>query len=658
MTSRPEEDLANILFLSVLLGGALFILALAIVFSPVWGSFLIAIIWAYRHFTSPQMQEKKVRKDFEALYDQARSRTSTDPKAFRARLENSFGNAMIVDAGMALYALEGFERPPPPPPICNSIEGARYKDRLLQFLSKADDPVRANRFQDELVGLLPHAPDIHGPFIAIEQFSNEQIGSLADRFFSSDEFFKKLQLQLTHNLRDQKSVFPEDYQGDNAAYAYLKGTPLLPLAERTVGVKLEKRTHHTHIVAGSGWGKTTLLEYMIEQDLEDDCCVVVLDNQRQIIPALARRDVEDAVYLSPSHALGINLFDVGYASLRQERDGEQAINAIVELLEYVLGALMDAELTSKQQIVFQYAIQLAIAVPNPGIRELLNILNSKSLTDYEESIDTLPSTVQEFLRTEFGHDQFTSTKKEIGWRIWSMLKNPTLARIFSAPSNPVDMYRLLETKKLVLIDSDINLLSERGSSLFGRMFIAFMLQAARRRFQGKHRRVYFYIDEAPIYFDRNLATMLEQARKADIGIILAHQELEQARNRGLLSSLQGNTATKFAGGLSDADARSMASNMRVTAEFIKDQQPHHFALSMQGAGAFSVTIPKPAGGSERYDFDAFVQAMEQQYGYDATVAAEAPQVDEPERPPPQEEPTRQEPPKQEPPAPNTAPGDW
>jgi type IV secretory pathway VirB4 component len=267
----------------------------------------------------------------------------------------------------------------------------------------------------------------------------------------------------------------------------------------------------------------------------------------------------------------------------------------------------------------------------------MKILNARNMDAYADTIATLPPMVQTFFETEFTDEQFTRTKKEVGWRLWSMLKNPTFARIFSAPTNPIDMYDQMASKRLILIDSDVNLLSERGSSLFGRLFIAQVLQAARRRFKGTHRRVYLYIDEAPIYFDHNLATMLEQARKANIGVILAHQDLDQARSRNLLSSILGNTATKFAGGLSDADARIMAANMQTSAEFIKGQKKRSFAAYI-GGETYSVTADMDQVDLfNTRDVAVLKEEMERLYGYEpakAELYIPPPDGDPPVEPPP------------------------
>lgn len=238
---------------------------------------------------------------------------------------------------------------------------------------------------------------------------------------------------------------------------------------------------------------------------------------------------------------------------------------------------------------------------------------------FEETIEQLSPSAREFFRTEFGEKTYMETKREISWRVWSMMKNPTFARIFTATRNPVDMFAEMEERRLILIDTDADLL-QGASGFFGRIFIAQILQAAQRRFTGARRPVYLYVDEATAYFDENLAKMLETARKADIGIILAHQYLEQITSPAMYASIMANTATKFAGGVG-RDAVALAPVMHTTADFIRDQPPHHFAAYLKGKGTYSLSAPPNVIERAPKRSDDIRAEMERRYGYEPPVGS-------------------------------------
>lgn len=306
------------------------------------------------------------------------------------------------------------------------------------------------------------------------------------------------------------------------------------------GINLKNRFEHTHILGGSGHGKTQLIQYLIARDLEEDCCVVVLDNQRQMIPKLAGLGV-DMAYISPHLPLALNLFDFPRG------------HTTIPLLQYVLSALMEAPLTPKQELIFQFGVALVLALKG-NIMTFLRVLE-----DEQFDLSGVDDTTRLFFETNFYDRQYKQTKQEISWRIWSLLKNPVIRDMFSADVNKVKLDHEL-SRKLILIDADVDLL-QSYSGLFGRFFLAQLLQVAQNRFAGAQRPVYVYIDECYFYLDQSIVSMLETARKAKMGLVLAHQYLGQIKEPRVREAIMSLTATKYAGGLSPSDSYAMAQAM-------------------------------------------------------------------------------------------------
>jgi hypothetical protein len=605
-------------FGGVLLSAALVVtLLIALFLMPIFaiGAVPVAAYLYWRN--SPQTKEREARERTEEMYRRALALKPPDQERHFERLNAALDEPPLTTA-IDLYQMEGIEPPPPVPPICNSVEGARYRDKLIAYMDNAHDLDRTDDFVDALIDCMPSYHQGEGIFRATVSLTNDEIErNLIAPFYDYPDFFRSLKRKLDRNLIDQRSILPSDYTGENCAFAYLRDTPLLALEKYTKNVGLKARMEHTQIVAGSGSGKTNLIEYMIHHDLKDDCCVIVIDSQRQMIDQLARRDLwsDEVAYFSPHHKLRINLFDV-------ETQNEQDVIAVTDLMEYVLSGLMDAALTSKQATLFSYAVQLLIAIPGGNLGTFRRLLRKNGLEEFRAYLAELPEIARDFFENEFSQQGYAATKDEIMWRLDGMQRNPAFARIFNATRNPIDMAEEMAERKLILIDTDVNHLGDRASSFFGRFFIALILKAARQRFTGKHRPVYLYIDECAAYLDSRLELMLQQARKANIGVILAHQDLDKARSVGILTTILGNTATKFAGRLSDADARVMAANMNTTAEFIKALPQYHFAMSTIDRQTCSVTAEtwrlKQAEYRSSDSYDRLIATMGERYGWEPT----------------------------------------
>lgn len=418
-----------------------------------------------------------------------------------------------------------------------------------------------------------------------------------------------------------KIILPSESKSTSPEFliqAYLQGTPFqqffyssLPFA-----IPFPARFEHTHVVGGTGHGKTQLLQFLINHDLvrsmEDGRSVVVIDSQGDLIrtisnlayfnPLAAQSLAERFVLVDPNdveHPVCLNMFDFnrdrlsGYAPV----DREKILNATVELYEYFFGALLGAELTQRQGLIFRYLARLLIEIPDATIHTLRELMENGE--PFRPCMEKLTGTARSFFATRFFDRQFNETKKQILTRLWGVMSNASLERMFSHPKNKVDIFELLNAGKIILINTAKDLLGQEGSAIFGRFFIALIAQAAVQRaaLRPHERRASFvYIDEAQDYFDENISNLLHQARKYRVGLIFAHQNLDQL-GAGLRSSVLASTSIKFAGGVSAKDANALDSEFRCTAEFLmsqkKDREHTEFACHVRNftAKALSVQIP-------------------------------------------------------------------
>lgn len=529
----------------------------------------------------------------------------------------------LLEVGRALFADEGLSPDiPPPPELCNTVEGGRYRDMLAkQGQARNDRNMVVSALSIISAALAPiarAAPPMQGDvLVSVEQFLTP-LGATVDQvvtpFFADNGYnhFKALRQVLDQNLRQThrtNPIFPRDYKGDDAVDAYLSGTRLADLfALRTpFEIPEELRFEHTHMVAGSGHGKTQTLQYLIAKDLPDVAAgaksVVVIDSQGDLIGNILRAKVlapEDIVLINPediAYPVSLNLFSVGqerldaYSPLERER----LTNSIIELYDFVLGSLLSAGMTAKQSVVFRYVTRLMFHIPDATIHTLRDLMEPGGTDKYRAHIEELAGTPRRFFDTEFDSKEFTSTKTQVLRRLYGVLENQTFERMFSNPQSKFDMFTELNAGKLILINTSKSLLKEQGTEIFGRFFIALIAQAAQERAvlrQQDRLPAMIYIDEAQDYFDANISVILSQARKYRVGMVMAHQYLGQLSS-GLSEAFEANTSIKLAGGVSARDARTLASQMHATPELIQQQPKGSFATYLRGLTGKAVPIAFP-----------------------------------------------------------------
>ena len=381
------------------------------------------------------------------------------------------------------------------------------------------------------------------------------------------------------------------------------------------------RFEHMHILAGTGHGKTQALQHLIVSDLqrppEQIPSMVILDSQGDMLNNLKRLALFDPMVkeslarrlliVDPSDvefAPSLNLFDIQSDRLQDynQKDREQVLAGIIEIYDYIFGGLLGAELTQKQSMVFRFLAQLMLAIPGATIHTLRDLLIDAS--PFMGYVAELPGTARSFFETQFFERGYNATREQILRRLYGVLQNPSFERMFASPQNKLDLFPVLNEGGIVLVNTAKDFMKSEASSIFGRYIIALTFKAAMERAimpEHERRPTFLWIDEASEYFDDNIDSLLIQARKYKLGIVMAHQYLGQLP-RGLPASIMTNTSIKLAGGLSDKDNREMSREMRTSPDFIagmtKEHKQTNFAAYVRNITPQAMQLSVPFGTVE------------------------------------------------------------
>jgi hypothetical protein len=381
-----------------------------------------------------------------------------------------------------------------------------------------------------------------------------------------------------------------------------EGSPFLTIlkAQFPCPLPFNRRFEHAHIVGGSGHGKTQLLQHLMLRDLDalvdGKGSLIVVDSQGDMIrtimhlaafsPAADGSLADRLVLIDPNDIESppaLNLFDFGLDRLDRygPAEREKLINGAIALYEYLFGALLGAELTQRQGVIFRYLARLLMAVPGATIHTLRQFMEDPEAT--RPYLPALDPTVRNFFETQFYSKAFDDTRQQILTRLWGVLSNSIL---------------------VILINTAKDLLKQEGCEILGRFFIALIAQAAQERAaipDDRRRATFVYIDEAQDYFDESVEQLLNQARKYKVGIIIAHQNLDQFDQR-LRAAVMASTAIKMVGGLSAKDATAFGREMQCEPEFLQGMRKHRdhteFAAFVRHNIPRPITLSVPFGAME------------------------------------------------------------
>jgi excisionase family DNA binding protein len=331
-------------------------------------------------------------------------------------------------------------------------------------------------------------------------------------------------------------------------------------AGKTVRVSLEheQRVRHMHLIGASGTGKSTLLLNMIVQDIKNGEGLAVLDPHGDLIDEILghipEERIADVVLLDPSD----EEFPIGFNILSAHSELEK--NLLASDLVSVFRRL-STSFGDQMNTVLANAI---IAFLESGERATLSDLR-RFLVE--------PAFRGRFLETVRDPDIVYYWQKEfpllggrpqgpILTRLDTFLRPKVIRHMVSQKENRLNFGSIMNSRKILLAKLAQGLIGEENSYLLGTLVVAKLNQTAMSRQSiaaSERKHFYLYVDEFHNFVTPSMAAILAGARKYNLGLILAHQELQQLANRDndVASAVISNPYARVCFRLGDFDAKKL-----------------------------------------------------------------------------------------------------
>lgn len=339
------------------------------------------------------------------------------------------------------------------------------------------------------------------------------------------------------------------------------GTNVHEGVSKEVSISESQRLKHMHIIGATGTGKSTLLESMIVQDITNGNGIAVLDPHGDLIESILghipEHRINDCIVIDPADTE----FSVGFNILSAHSDIEK------EILSSDLVASFKRLSTSwgdQMNSVLGNAILAFLESTEGGtLADLRRFLIEKTFRNQFLKTVTDPNIIY-YWQKEYPLLK-SSSIGSILTRIDTFLR-PKPIRYMVAQKNTLDFEHILDTKKILLVKLSQGLIGNENSYLLGSFFVTKIYQAAMaRQVKQKEARTnfYTYIDEFQNFITPSMSQILSGARKYHLGLILAHQDMQQLvkHDAELASSITANAGTRISFRLGDTDAKRFASGM-------------------------------------------------------------------------------------------------
>ncbi|GAB3430734.1 type IV secretory system conjugative DNA transfer family protein [Niabella aquatica] len=318
------------------------------------------------------------------------------------------------------------------------------------------------------------------------------------------------------------------------------------------GIKQKDRLLHTYIIGKTGTGKTNLLQTQILQDICSDKGCSVFDVHGDLIAGIWKRlpndRIKDVIYLNipnTSQSYKFNPF----------------LKVPYEKRALVAGGILDtlSKLWSsawglKLEHILRYILLTLLDQQEANISDVIKLLDNQEFR--EECIKNVVSgDIKRFWLTEFKN----YTKADllpIYNKIGAFMVYPAVKRLLIENTTEISFRDILDNRKILLINISKGALGDNVSEILGALLLNSLSFSAFTRIdtlEEKREPFMVYLDEFQEYTSPVLLNMLSELRKFKIGMIVAHQYLDQL-SKEIQNAVLGNAGTliTFRLGMNDA----------------------------------------------------------------------------------------------------------
>lgn len=329
-------------------------------------------------------------------------------------------------------------------------------------------------------------------------------------------------------------------------------------------IKKEDKFRHIYTIGKTGMWKSTLLSNMARSDMVTNNGLAVVDPHWDLIETLLEH--------VPSYRTNdVILFDVSdtnypiwFNVFEYETDEEK--NLIVSGIVSIFKKLYDNSWGPRLEYILRNVILSVIEYPNATLLHLNRMLTEKNFREEVLSYVKDPI-VLKFRRSEFDKrtDKFRDEAiAPIVNKVWQFLSSTLMRNIFGQPKSKLKFRQLMDEGKILLINLSKWRIWEDNTDMIGSFFVTkFQIDAmSRANIPYNQRRDFFlYIDEFQNFATDSFESILSEARKYKLSLIVANQYISQIDEK-VRNAIFGNVWTIITFALWHDDATIMSNQFK------------------------------------------------------------------------------------------------
>lgn len=331
--------------------------------------------------------------------------------------------------------------------------------------------------------------------------------------------------------------------------------------ETPIKIGREDRRRHVYTIGQTGTGKSSFLTGLIKQDIENGEGLCVIDPHGELvskvltyIPAHRQKDV---ILFDPGdieRPMGLNLLE-----FNRPEQKTFVINEMIDIFDKLYDMRQVGGPMFEQYM--RNAMLLVMAHPESGstLLEISRVLSDPDFRKFKLGHCDDPVVVNFWVKEAEkagGEAALANMVPYITSKLTSFIANDIMRPIIAQQKSSFNLREIMDEQKIVLMNLSKGSIGELNAYLLGMVMVGKILIAAMSRVdipEEERKDFYLYIDEFHNFTTDSIVSILSEARKYRLNLIIAHQFLKQLTEK-IRDAVFGNVGSLAAFRIGPEDA--------------------------------------------------------------------------------------------------------
>ncbi|NCN53237.1 type IV secretory system conjugative DNA transfer family protein [Candidatus Wolfebacteria bacterium] len=329
----------------------------------------------------------------------------------------------------------------------------------------------------------------------------------------------------------------------------------------------EDRRRHVYVIGQTGTGKSTMMINMAISDIQNGKGVSVVDPHGDLIDSILglipehRKD--DVIIFDPgdiTHPLGLNMLEYDFNRPEEKTFIVNEMQGIFNKLfsEETMGPMFEQYMRNALLLLMEDAKNEPTTLMDVPKVFSDSVFRKKKLERCQNTI------VKDFWEREAlqagGDASLANITPYITSKFGNFISNDYVRPIISQPKSAFRFRDIMDNKKILLVNLSKGKIGDLNAGLLGMVIVGKILMAALSRVdieQEERKDFNLYIDEFQNFTTDSISTILSEARKYRLNLVIAHQFIAQLEEK-IRDSVFGNVGSMVAFRVGAKDAEELA----------------------------------------------------------------------------------------------------